>query len=71
MLSAVPHKELKSDTSSLVKQLPAADTFSVVIAPVMICSSEAVEELECARVIEHTALCASTWDAYVHCAWEQ
>lgn len=28
-----------------------------------------MEELECARLIEHTALCASAWDAYT--AWEQ
>lgn len=53
-----------------MKQLPAADTVSVVIAPRMTeFLGRAVEELGCARVIEHTALCASARDACVHCAW--
>lgn len=53
------------DTSSRVKQLPAANTFSVVIAPMMIwVPREGSGRIRCASLIEHTALCASMRDAY-------
>lgn len=53
------------DTSSRVKQLPAANTFSVVIAPMMIwVPREGSGRIRCASLIEHTALCASVRDAY-------